>query len=257
MIEADIRELTRRNAAYGRGVFRRRVRLRAEPGRVRAAVEDTSHAMRVTLLHDGERVTGIESGMTRIPMSTCPGAAAPLRAFVGLPLAPYPSRPSAKVDARGNCTHLHHLALLAMAHAGRSGSRQYDIAIPDEHPAAVWSTVARDGVELHRWRTFDGRILAPQRYAGLPLLRGFSGWAPQHLDGDELEAAFVLCNAYLVSFARRYDTTAWAGERAGGHSHMVGKCYSYQPDVVTQGVYLADASLDTTAADTPLLADFD
>lgn len=257
MTQVDPRALTRRNVEYGRGVFRRRLRLQAELGRVQAALEDTSHAMRITLQHDDERVTGIESRMTRIPMSTCPGAADPLRAFVGLPLAPYPSRPSAAVDARANCTHLHHLALLAMAHAGRGGSRQYDIAIPDEHPDPVWSAVARDGTEVHRWRTFDGSILEPAPYAGLPLLRGFARWAPHRFDGDELEAAFVLCNSYLVSFARRYDTAAWAGERAGGHAHMIGKCYSYQPEVVAQAFYLTNASRDTTAEDTPLLADFD
>ena len=74
------------NAHFGEGIFRRRLRLIAEAGQVRAGLEDTNHAMRLVLRHDGERVTDVEPRMTRIPVSTCPGAAGPLRAFVGLPL---------------------------------------------------------------------------------------------------------------------------------------------------------------------------
>jgi hypothetical protein len=247
----------RRNAGFGRGIFRRRLRLIAEAGQVRAGLEDTNHAMRLVLWHDGERVTDVGSSMMRIPMSTCTGAAAPLRAFVGVALAPYPLRPSAAVNPRANCTHLHHLALLAIAHARRAGTRQYDIEIPDEHPDPVWSTVRRDGLEVHRWRTFDGRLVAPEAIAGLPMREGFARWAAERFEGDNLEAAFVLGNAYVVSFARRYDTEAWAGERAVSHGHMVGRCFSYQPEVLNHGIYLANASRDTTAADTPLLADFD
>ena len=247
----------RRNAGFGQGIFRRCLRLIAEPGQVRAGLEDTNHAMRIVLRHDGERVTDIESGMTRIPMSTCPGAAVPLRAFVGKPLAPYPPRPSALVNPRVNCTHLHHLALLAMAHALRSGCRQYDVEVPDEHPDPVWSSVRRDGVDVHRWQTYEGGILGPEAYAGLPLRAGLRQWAMQRFDGDALEAAFVLANGYIVSYARRYDTEAWAGEQAGGHAHMIGKCHSYQPDIVRQASYLSNVSVDTTAPDTPLLADFE
>jgi hypothetical protein len=246
----------RRNLQFGQGVFRRRLRLIAEPGQVRAGLEDTSHAMRIVLRHDGERVTDVESSMARIPMSVCVGAAEPLRAFIGAPLAPYPVRPSAAVSARANCTHLHHMALLAMAHAQRTGSRQYDIEVPDEYPDPVWSVIRRDSLEIHRWQTFGGKIVGPDGLAGLPLLGGIARWAPERFCGDDLEAAFVLGNAYLVSLSRRYDTNAWAGEQAVGHSHMSGKCYGYQPEVMRHGVYLANA-LDTTSADTPLLADFD
>ena len=246
----------RRNAGFGQGIFRRCLRLIAEPGQVRAGLEDTNHAMRIVLRHDGERVTDIESGMTRIPMSTCPGAAVPLRAFVGKPLAPYPPRPSALVNPRVNCTHLHHLALLAMAHALRGGCRQYDVEVPDEHPDPVWSSVRRDGVEVHRWRTFGARIVGPDAFAGLPMREGLARWAAERFLGDELEAAFVLANAYVVSFARRFDTEAWAGEPAVDHSYMAGKCFSYQPEMVQRGTYLANATRDTTAPDTPLLDDF-
>lgn len=253
----DPREYVRRNAQFGRGIFRRRLRMIADAGQVRAGVEDTNHAMRIALRHDGTRVTDIESLMTRIPMSTCSGAAQPLRTFIGVPLGPYPRRPSAVVDARANCTHLHHLALLAIAHACRSGTRQYDIEIPDEHPDPVWSVVRRDGEVVHRWQTFNGRIVGPGTIADLPLREGFTRWAADRFEGDEFEAAFVLANAYVVSFARRFDTEAWAGERPIGHGRIAGKCYGYQPDVLTRGVYLAHVTRDTTAADTPLLEDFD
>lgn len=247
----------RRNLQFGRGIFRRRLRLISGAGQVRVGLEDTNHAMRLVLRHDGERVTGIESTMTRIPMTTCPGAAIPLRAFEGHPLEAYPTRPSASVDPRANCTHLHHMTLLAIAHARRTGTRQYDVEVPDEHPDPVWSVVRCDGIEVHRWRTFGARIVGPDSSAGLPLREGFSRWVADRFEGDELEAAFVLGNGYVVSFARRFDTRAWAGERARSHSHMAGRCFGYQPEVVPRGVYLSLVSLDTTAPDTPLLADFE
>lgn len=255
-MSTDPRVDMRLNTRYGRGVFRRRLRLIAEPGQVRVGLEDANHAMRMVLRHDGQRVTDVESRMTRIPMTGCAGAAEPVRAFIGAPLAPYPVRPSAVVSARANCTHLHHMALLAIAHAGRTGTRQYDVEVPDEHPDPVWSVVRRDGMEIHRWQTFAGAIVGPAALAGLPLVGGVARWAPERYCGDELEAAFVLGNAYQVSLSRRYDTNAWAGEQAAGHSHMTGKCYGYQPEVVRHVTYLA-CVVDTTPPDTPLLADFD
>ena len=244
------------SADFGSGIFRRRLRLIAEADRVRAGLEDTKHAMDLILWHDGERVTDIEPRMTRFPLSTCPAAALPLRAFIGAPLTPHPARPSALVDARANCTHLHHLALLAIAHARRGGTRQYDVEVPDEHPDPVWSVIRRDGVEVHRWRTFNGEIIEPAAFAGLTMRKGFARWATQRFTGDELEAAFVFSNACFVSFTRRYDTRAWTGKSPTGHGEMVGNCYSYQPEIARSGVYLARESRDTTAADTPLLADF-
>lgn len=250
-------ERARLNNRFGGGIFRRRLRLVASPREVRAALEDTNHAMRIVLSHDGERVTGIESVMTRIPISTCPGAAMPLRAFVGSPLAPYPRRPSAAINPRANCTHLHHLALLAIAHATRGGTRQYDVEVPDEYPDPVWSSIGRDGLVVHRWRTFEGKVLAPAEHAGQPLGPGFARWAAECFDGDDLEAAFVFSNAYLVSFSRRFDIAAWTGEQPRDHRPMHGKCYSYLPEVMPHGRYFANTSRDTTAADTPLLAELD
>ncbi len=245
------------NPHFGEGVFRRRLRLIAGTGEVRAALEDTNHAMQLVLRHDGERVTGVEPRMTRIPISTCAGAAGPLRAFIGLPLAPYPVRSSAVVSARANCTHLHHLTLLAMAHALRGGARQYDIEVPDEHPAPVWASIRRDGAEVHRWQTFNGNIVGPPELAGLTMNSGIARWAAERFDGDALEAALVFANAYLVSFSRRYDVNAYAGQRAAAYGEMSGKCYGYQPEIASQGgIYFANA-IDTSAPDTPLLADFE
>lgn len=248
--------LRKQSADFGHGVFRRRLRLIAGAGEVRVGLEDTKHAMDLTLRHDGARVTDIEPRMTRFPLSTCPGAAGPLRAFIGAALGPHPARPSALVDARANCTHLHHMTLLAIAHAQRGGVRQYDIEVPDEHPDPVWSVIRRDGVEVHRWRTFNGEITEPAAFAGLTMRKGFARWASERFSGDDLEAAFVFSNAYFVSFTRRFDTRAWTGKSPTGHGEMVGNCYSYQPQIAKDGVYLAREPRDTTAADTALLADF-
>jgi len=245
------------NPGFGSGIFRRRIRLIAEHGQVRAALEDTSHAMRLIVRHDGGHVTDTQSRMTRIPLSTCPAADAPLRAFIGTPLVPYPVRANAQVNPRANCTHLHHLAMLAIAHARRGGTRQYDIEVPDEHPDPVWATLRRDGAEVLRWQTLGGQLVGPGDLAGRPLLVGFARWAAERFEGEALEAAFVMQNGYFVSISRRYDTDSWMGRPATSHQHMVGKCYSYQADVAPHGVYHGDSTRDTTAPDTALLDDFD
>jgi hypothetical protein len=244
------------NPAFGTGIFRRRLRLSAGPGVAVAALEDTNHAMRVELQHDGAQITSIRSQVSRSPLTTCPGAEAPLQAFVGRPLEPYPGRPSAVASPRANCTHLHHLGLLARAHALRGGTRQYDIEIPDEGSAPVWSSLRQDGVEIIRWQTWNWQIVAPEALGGLPLKEGFARWAAQRFEGEALEAAFVLQNGYFVSYARRWDTEAWAGKPAVSHESMLGRCYGYQPEVVVHGSYRAGSTLDTTDPATPLLDDW-
>jgi hypothetical protein len=239
------------------GVYRRRIRLIAAPGTVRAALEDTAHAMRLVLRHDGARVTGIEPRFTRIPLTTCAGAAEPLRALVGLPLASYPEKRLATLDPRLNCTHLYHLALLALAHASRNGTRQYDVAVPCDRSAPVWASLHRDGAIVHHWQIEGGGILAPAALAGRPVLQGFSRWAAAHFDAETFEAAIVLHNGIFVSGAGHWETTKPRSLRASDYPELLGACFSYQPVRVQDGVYIPDSPRDTTPPDVPLLVDFE
>jgi len=245
------------NADYGQRVFRRRIRLIAGAGEVRAALEDTGHAMRLVLQHDGERITAITPDFRRFPLDTCPTAAEPLRALVGMPLATPMRRMLGAHDPRAHCTHVYDLTLLAMAHALRGGVRQYDVEVPDEHPGPVWSRVLRDGVDVHRWQTFEQRITAPEPLAGRPLLKGFSLWANEHFgaDPEALEAAVVFSKGYMVSTVRRFDMDAHVGVPAMQFTMMHGACYSYSHPAVARAVRLKTVR-DLTDVGDDLLEDF-
>jgi hypothetical protein len=245
-----------RNPNYGSGVFRRQVRLRCHAGEVHAGLEDMSHCLHIRLQHDGVRVTAIDSYIDRIPLSTCPGAAVPLRRFVGMHLEIERRALRTEIPPRANCTHLYDLAELALAHACRGGERRYDVEIPDEYPDPAWSRILCDGREVHRWQTKRGTIVLPETYAGRPLLRGFTRWASETFSGDALEAALVFSQGYLVSRARRWDVEASAGDPVTGHTSMLGMCHSYSAGVVAQAMRLANSTIDATDPGYPLLAGF-
>jgi hypothetical protein len=248
----DFREL---NPQFGSGALRRRIRLIAESGVVRAGVEDAYHSFRLTLSHDEKRVTRIQTEAIRFPLDTCPLASEPLQRFIGMPLDTPWRDLVAQENPRAHCTHLYDLAFLAMTHALRGGRRTYDVTVPDENPGPVWSTVSRDGVELLRWKTQAGVILEPLRFAGRPLLKGFSRWAAESLAGDELEAAVVLHKGYFVSRARRFNIAGGAGQRVARLEVMRGACFSYSEPRMSVAIRMAGHVLDTSAADTPLLED--
>src|SRR5258705_4924460 len=75
---------------YGEGVYRRVFLLVADEGRVVADLEDDFHRFRVTLAHDGARVTEVRAEAFRYPWSECPGATTALRALEGMPLSERP-----------------------------------------------------------------------------------------------------------------------------------------------------------------------
>ena len=243
------------NPDFGRGALRRRVRLVAEPGVVRAGVEDAYHSFRMTLRHDGTRITALEPRFLRVPLSTCPGAEAPLRRLVGFALDTPWATLATEENPRSHCTHLFDLASLAMTHALRGGERDYEVRVPDEHPGPVWTTLHRDGIELLRWQTFKARILAPGPFAGKPLLRGFSRWANAELAGDDLEAALVLHKAYFVSRARPWNVEDGAGKPVAHHVMMRGACHSYSEPAMSQAIRNHDNVIDTSDPAVPLVAD--
>ena len=253
--QAGPKNFAERNPHFGSGALRRRVRLIARTGVVQCGVEDAYHSFRLSLHHDGRRVTEIRPTFLRVPLSTCPSADVPLRGFVGLALDTPWRTLVAKENPRAHCTHLHDLAMLAMAHAQRGGTRTYDIAVPDEHPEPVWSTVHRDGVEVLRWRTWRGKILAPTELEGRPLLRGFSAWANTTFSGDQLEAALVMHKGYFVSRARSWDVEAGAGLPIASHEMMRGACHSYSEPQMSRAIRNRGTTIDTSDPATPLLTD--
>jgi len=194
-----------RSPDYGSGMARRRIRLTGEPGRVLGELEDHAHAMRCLIEHDGQAITAVTSEFRRAPLTTCLGAGEPLSEIVGMPIGCDFSTFFQGGRARLNCTHMFDIAWLATAHAVRGETiRDYLVEIPDESDGPVDARLLRDGEVVLRWPIEDGVIAAPPVLAGRHLLRGFTRWALEHLEGDALEAALVFQKGYFVAGARRY-----------------------------------------------------
>src|SRR5262245_29567242 len=100
---------------YGEGVYRRGFALAGGEGSVVADLEDDFHRFRVTLEHDGERVTHVLAQAFRYPWTECVGAVAVLRGLEGAALSQRPRAAARHADPRANCTHLFDLAGLAIA----------------------------------------------------------------------------------------------------------------------------------------------
>ena len=240
------------NPNYGAGVFRRRVLLANEPGKVRGELEDCNHGFRVELQHDGIQVTAASMQALRVPLSTCGEAGRPLAAIVGCPLRASWQEYSARLLAAENCTHVHDLAWWALQHAARHDAvRQYDVAVSDEtdHPSEC--TVRRNGELVHRWLAAQGRTVAPAELGDRPLMRGFSTWAARMFHGESYEAAVILQRGYFVAQARRHSRSEVADYSALESKAMHGACYSYSPGAVERAIGIKDTNRDFT--DTPEL----
>lgn len=255
MDEAGPKGFEQRNPSFGEGALRRRIRLIAEGHEVRAGVEDAYHSFRMTLRHDGERILELLPRFERVPLTTCPSAAGPLRRLVGTRLDSSWRELATRESPRTHCTHLFDLAVLSMAQALRGGTRTYEVVVPDEYPGPVWTSLYRDGELIFRWRTFEARILEPLDLADKPLLRGFSRWATTRFEGDELEAALVLHKAYFVSRARSWNVEAGADKPVAHHTMMRDACHSYSEPQLSMAIRTRGTTIDTSDPAVSLLSD--
>lgn len=224
------------------GAFHRRIIVIPEPGRVRVAMEDESHCMEVTVLHDGQRVIDIQPVMHRIPWSTCPGAPAKLKELVGLSLRRM--NQSTGFDAKEHCTHLFDLTRLAMARALLNAPVQYDVAMPDRIDTETRAEILRDGQPLMAWDVRGWIVTGPDPFTG-HALRGAPIW-PQGIDDDTIEAALILRRVFMVALVRepnaaRSREKTDAGFPPGSQlrkAGIVGQCFSFQDDTIDQASLL-------------------
>jgi hypothetical protein len=234
--------------------YRRRIRLVGSDGRVVGDLEDDFHHFRVTLDHDGERVTAIKGEGVRFPWTTCPLAADSLLPIVGMPLS---SRSTAVGDvtaARDNCTHMFDLAGLAVAHAGRGPiTRQYDVFAPDPPPARA-ASLDRDGERVLAWDVDTERIVGPPPFAGVPLRAGFLAWAETTLDADLAEAAIVLRRALHIAHGRMSDLDVLE-TGAALMPMMSGSCYTFTPGRAEVALRMKGSSRDFSDRANELLAE--
>ena len=230
------------------GVFRRRIVLEAPAAdTVDAALEDDFHRFRVTLRHDGARITAVDGAAERYPWSACPGAVARLDGLAGLPLERAASGLGRHADAHTHCTHLFDLAGLATAHAAaRRTRRVYDVVIPDRDEGGFTTAeVARDGTVVLAWDLEWGTILGPDPFTGVGLRGGFLRWAEANLDLETAEAACVLRRAGEISFGRNHDWDTFdVAARVG--DFMLGVCHTFQPGVAETAVRMRGSIRDFT-----------
>ena len=220
---------------YPSGAYRRRIRMTASVAMsnnsdVTAELEDDFHHFRVTVTHDGARVTGVRGEGVRFPWSTCPLAAGQLEPLVGMPLSVRSTAVGDVVSARDNCTHMFDLAGLAVAHAARGGGRrEYDVVVSDPVDDRRQATLARDGEPLLDWLVDRHTILDPAPFAGQALRGGFLAWAEAAIEPDTAEAAIVLRRACHIAHGRVQDLDVY--DDAGPLLPiMSGACFTFQPE---------------------------
>ncbi|EJM24389.1 Protein of unknown function (DUF2889) [Pseudomonas sp. GM21] len=220
------------------GRLRRLIVLRqVTPGQVVGWLEDDFHHFGVTIEHDGMHITAVRMASPRTPWATCSGAQVPLQALVGSPLINRASDIGALIDMRQQCTHVHDLAGLTLAHIKRGDcERRYEITVEDRevfawnglHPT-LGPTRARilcDGKEAMYWEVDNDRITGPAPFTGQTLERGFRQWT-ESLPEEAAEQATLLRRAILVAGGRtidhdRFNTAAEFGQPA--------LCFSFQPE---------------------------
>lgn len=214
------------------------------PGLVTAELEDDYHRMVVTLRHDGERITHVESEMKRSPWTTCEGAMAALvDTFLGKRL----DDPSVKRMKALNCTHLYDLATFCAGHAGESERVTYEIFTSDPVEGLVVTRLYRDGGHMFDWTLEKGRFVTPEAVAGKGLT-GIGEWLDS-LEPREQEAGRILRWASMVSGGRGIKMpTGMVGADIG----IPGSCHTFQPGRAEEARRKPGASVDFSQGAGPL-----
>jgi len=231
---------------YGHGTFRRGVRLAVAPGQVNVDLEDSNHAFRMVLRHDGARITAIDTEAVRHPFTTCPEAERSVQGLVGRPLdGTLDVR--RRLETRSGCTHLTDMAGLAIAHATQEGLRRlYDISVDDERDGRTQARISCDGHAVHDWTIMKHTLAEPEPLAGRPVMKGFHAWATAEFSGVALEAATMLQRGYFVAQSRRFAASPAAEHPAISDGMPEGVCYSYTTPAVQRAQRIDGSRRDFT-----------
>ncbi|GLK46030.1 MULTISPECIES: DUF2889 domain-containing protein [Novosphingobium] len=232
------------NPAYGSGTYRRRLRFAAGTRTVHAQVDDTHHSYWLVLEHDNAQITGLEAGFNRAPTNMCPGSVTGLQSLVGARLDVPMRELMTKLPQTSNCTHLVDLAFWSIAHI--EGSAVWEIEVPDQIDAPVWIGIGRDGTYIHRWQIADFRVVAPEEFAGKPLMSGFMRWAGEAFADFSLLAATMLQRGLFVARGRQHIVDHAPPTPLASAEGMAGMCWSYSHDRLTHGTGSLDYVRDFT-----------
>lgn len=201
-------------------------------------LEDDFHHFGVTITHDGGIVTNVEMSSPRTPWATCGGASAPLKALIGKPLITRSSNIGQLIDMRLQCTHVHDLTGLALAHAAHGRQhRRYHVILNDREllPHEGQRTLAdfgpgrvelfRDGERVLWWEIDRDRIVAPAAASGQSVQKGFREWT-ETMDEEQAEYATIVRRAILVIGGRSMNHDDFINAAA---MNMPPLCHSFQP----------------------------
>ncbi|MBL0122964.1 MAG: DUF2889 domain-containing protein [Betaproteobacteria bacterium] len=235
--------MRRVNPAYGNGIFRRRLRLRAGHQQVVVELEDCNHAFRLWLHHDGEKVVSVDAEVKRYPYITCAEAPRALVKLVGAAINGGADGLRPRLPPSDNCTHLHDMALLALAHAAEPDLESvYDISVTDERDSVTEARIDCNGEMMHVWQIREHAVVTPKAHAGKTMMRGFYQWVSQCHAGVLLEAAVALQRGYYVAQGRRHLSDL----PASADGMPPGACYSYGHGVVERAQRIQGSVWDLT-----------
>ena len=143
--------------------------------------------------------------------------------------------------AKQQCTHLHDLTCLAVAHASRATAgnlrRRYDVSVPDRVERRTRCTLALDGEERLFWALEGLRIAASSRprFEGLKIGTPAFREAMRAADSpDETEAAWVLQRAIFIGLGRQHDFDAMPTPRSFA-GEVGGSCHAFAPERIDAG----------------------
>lgn len=231
--EADYLSGLAANPAFGSGSFLRVWTMRRlAPDRLRVAMEDSFHALHMTIRHDDETVLDVGARWVRYPLSSCGGAANHLAAMAGSPVTPDLLAVGSGADIAAHCTHMFDSFRLGVTHiASARPDRRYDIILPDMVSGAQSARLLVDEVErLTVEIAPDMRLLSPPELAGAPLMRGLARWARDRIDAERFEWLFMLQRSIFVSWGRKVDMDRYKGRPATIAGPPEGSCYASQPE---------------------------
>lgn len=235
------------DAHAGEPGFRRRILIVPEPGHVRADLEDDFHHFTVDIAHDGETVTGVDTGAPRYPWTTCI-AAGP---FLAERLRGTPIADAAGFDAQlSHCTHLFDLALLAAANTDEPGAIFYTAFVADPVDGRTQAELRCNGQLVLVWALDGQTILAPSPHAGRSL-RELRTWRTDLAPKDR-ERAMILRRAVFLVQGRRFDpgTVGTAAQM----TQQRGVCFTYDPARSANSYPIVESKLDFTKEPEPPLA---
>ncbi len=222
------------------------MRVRVAARRVDVDLEDSNHAFRLVLRHDGACISAFEPDFVRHPFTTCPESGNCLQALVGQRLDGTPEV-RAMIETRVSCTHLTDMAGLALSHVREDGLvRLYDIAVDDEREGRTRARVDCDGRKVHDWVCSRHAIVEPAAHAGQPMMRGFHAWTQAAFSGVAFEAALMLQRGYFVAQSRRYLMEPARDHPAIGDGLPDGVCYSYSAPAVQRAQRIEGSKRDLT-----------